>query len=76
MTNTIYNSKDWYKSKGIWGGIIMIVGLILGFFGIDVGADEQAQIVDQIVNTVSSIMSLVGSIMAIYGRVKAKSTIK
>jgi protein-S-isoprenylcysteine O-methyltransferase Ste14 len=29
-------TKDWWKSKGIWGAIVAAVGLVLGAFGVSV----------------------------------------
>ena len=54
--------KGALTSKAIWGSIISMVALGLGFVGIDLG--DQTTLVETIVG-------LFGAILAIYGRVVA-----
>ena len=66
------DTKAWYTSKAVWGGLIAVGASIAGGFGVVVGADTQGQIADFIVIGVGA----VGGLLAIYGRVKAGKTIK
>jgi uncharacterized membrane protein len=70
------DTKKWWQSKTIWGAIIMLAALVLGYFGVDVGPDEQATFVDMVVGAINEIMALVGFVLATIGRVKADKAIK
>lgn len=66
------DSKSWYESKAVWGGLIAVASAAVGTFGVVVDADTQAQIADLIVVGVGA----VGGLLAIYGRIKAGKSIK
>jgi len=69
-------TKSWYESKGIWGGIISVLALVAGAFGVnELTPEVQAQLVDNAVVLASVLASLIGTILGIVGRLKAKSTI-
>ena len=69
-------TKKWYLSRGIWGGILVVLGLVLQFFGIQLSAEEQNQISGLIIEIIAVVSELVGAILAIVGRVKAKTRIE
>ena len=64
-------NKSWYASKTIWGGIIMVVATVLQIAGVaSVSAEEQATLIEGIVNVASVVGQLFGAILAIYGRIR------
>lgn len=65
-------TKAWYESKAVWGGLITVAAAIAGAFGVSIGADMQGQIVDYVVLGASAI----GGLAAIYGRIRASKVIK
>ena len=65
-------TKSWYMSKSVWGGMVAIVAAGLAAFGYTVGADDQSVIVD----TVVAIAGGLGGVLAIVGRVKATKQVK
>ena len=64
--------KAWYQSKTVWGGLVAAGAAVAGAFGIDLGAEAQGQIVQN----VTALAGAVGGIVAVIGRVTAKDTIK
>lgn len=67
-------SKPWYKSKGVIGGIIATVCsllVVLGVAGAEGAGEESGAIADNIV----AIIAAVGGIFAIIGRITAKTKI-
>jgi len=66
------DSKAWYTSKTVWGGLIAVGAAIAGGFGIVIDADTQNDIADLAVVAVGA----VGGLLAIVGRVKANKAIK
>jgi hypothetical protein len=69
-------TKPWYASKGVWGGIVTIAAVLAGIAGIEIDAKTQALIVDQGVGIATALVALAGSILSIWGRVKAVKAIK
>lgn len=70
------DTKPWYASKGIWGGIISVVALIVGIFGVEgLTPEVQSAIVDNLVVVASGVGTLIGTVLGIYGRLKATSAI-
>lgn len=66
------DSKAWYTSKAIWGGIVAIVAaLSSAIFGITLGAEDQ----EALVNVIATVAGAFGGLLAIYGRVKASAPI-
>ena len=63
--------KKWYESKGVWGGIVALLAVIVGAFGYAIAPEDTQGLVDAL----SAIGGAVGAILAIYGRVKAKDKI-
>ena len=66
------DSKAWYMSKGVWGGIIAIGAAIAGAFGYAVSPDDQAGLAEAAV----AVGAAVGGAIAIIGRAKASKPLK
>ncbi|WP_201353807.1 hypothetical protein [Hydrogenimonas urashimensis] len=64
--------KPWYQSKGVWGGIVSILAIVLGVFGYTVSPEDQ----QAIVVALTSVGATVGSVVAIYGRIKATKRVR
>ena len=69
---TMFEDKSLFASKTVWGGLIAIGASVAGFWGIDIAATEQAQLVQ----TITSIAGSIGGLIAIFGRIVAKKQIK
>jgi len=67
MTET----KPFWQSKTLWGGVIMILPTVLAFLGVDLTTEETAQIG----SVVESIVEAVGFIFVIIGRIGAAKAI-
>ena len=65
------NNKPWWKSKGVWGGVVAALAAVAAVFGITVDEVTQKVILDAIV----AVTAAIGAILAIVGRVKAKGGI-
>lgn len=65
-------TKKWYQSKAIWGGIVAVASGLAGLIGVEI--DEQTQ--QDIVNVIVEVGSVVGGVMAIYGRLKANKEVR
>lgn len=63
--------KPWYKSKTIWGSIVAFGATVAGVFGLEIGADEQKQIVEAL----AALGGVAGLVLTIVGRVKAKGAV-
>ena len=62
-------TKKWYQSQTIWGGIIAFLMFIVTVFGLDL---DQGMITELI----TRLAELVGLIMVILGRLNAKTIIE
>lgn len=66
------DTKPWWQSKAIWGGLIALTGTVLSLvFRITIPAEAQNSIVDAAV----AIATGVGSILAVWGRATATDKI-
>ena len=65
------DSKPWWQSTGVWGGVVAVLAVGLGFFGYQISGDLQAELVE----TITSAIALGGGVLAIWGRIKATKTI-
>lgn len=66
------DSKSWYQSRAVWGGIVSIAFSVAGLFGHDVsGKVDQATVANALV----TLGAAVGGVLAIYGRIKATTKI-
>jgi hypothetical protein len=73
----MFGSKNWYHSTAIWGSIVSALSIVIGLTkGVQIDANMQAQIVDQVVTSISLGGALIGNIAAIYGRLAATQLIK
>ena len=65
------NFKGMLSSKGVWGGLIVVLSALLGMFGYTIGLEDQQALTD----AVSQIGAIVGGLLAIYGRITATKRI-
>jgi len=63
--------KPWYASRTIWGALVAVAASLAGLAGNTVGAADQAQIADALVQAIGA----GGALLAIYGRLAAKDVI-
>jgi len=61
------DTKVWYQSKTMWGGIVAVLAGIAGVLGYSFGDAEQSLVVDGIIAAVGA----VGGILAVFGRATA-----
>lgn len=66
------SGKPWYVSRGVWGGLITIICMVLGVFGYAISPEET----EQLVLALTAIGGAIGSVVGIYGRVKAKERLR
>jgi hypothetical protein len=65
-------SKPWYASRTVWGGLVAVAAPVIGMMlHVTVGVGDQAVLVDAL----TGIGSGVGGLIAVYGRVKATEKI-
>lgn len=64
-------TKSVWASKTFWGGVIALLAGVLGFFGYQMGAEDQQAVIE----LVSAIVASIGGAVAIVGRVKASKKI-
>lgn len=71
-------TKSWYASTTIWGGVVAAVAGMAGIFGYSITPADQAALSDsigQVVALVTSVSALGGGLLAIWGRVRASKVI-
>ena len=66
------DTKKWFRSKGVWGSLIAGAAVVAGFFGIQFGIEDQAELVEIITTIVGGAAALIG----MYGRITASTVIK
>ena len=70
-------TKAWYKSKTLWGAVIMALSAILSqTTGQQISADEQETATHMVMGIAEGAGALVGFILVIVGRIKATRTLK
>ena len=62
-------SKSWFKSKGVWSNVCVVVIALIGAIDAQFGTGVMAMPITQ---TIIAVLGVFG----IYGRVAAKTTIK
>lgn len=70
--------KKWYKSTGIWGGIVAAFAGIAALMGYQLDSTDQTELVlliDQTLEVVTIMGSIIGGLAAIRGRLVAKQLI-
>lgn len=65
------DTKNWYTSKGVLGSLVAGAAVVAGFFGVQFGIEDQAELVDVIVGVVGAVAALIG----MYGRITATTKI-
>ncbi|WP_062208216.1 hypothetical protein [Aureimonas sp. AU12] len=65
MTDT----KEWWKSKTVWGGLVALIGALGGLFGLELDGATQ----DELAAALAIAASAVGALVAILGRLDAKA---
>ncbi len=65
-------SKKWWQSKAVWGGLVAIGAAVAGAFGVVVDQGTQ----DQVIQLITVIAGAVGGLLSVYGRLKAEKMIK
>ena len=63
-------SKQWYTSKAVWGGVVAMLLGVVGTFGVDLATEQ-----DSIVELLVQIGVVVGGALALFGRLYAKKRI-
>ena len=63
--------KSWIFSKGIWGSLIAILGVVLPLLGFRFGLAESTLLGQYI----DSIIAAAGGLLALYGRITATKMI-
>lgn len=64
-------SKAWYLSKGVIGGLVAVLSVVFGALGYNVSPEEQ----EAVVAAVAAIGAGVGGLVSAYGRVRANRKI-
>ncbi|MFB2551020.1 hypothetical protein [Ensifer soli] len=65
------DSKVWYESRTIWGGLVAILASCANLAGLEIGADEKGALVEML----ATLAAAAGGLVAIYGRVRARSRV-
>ena len=65
------DSKPWFQSKGVWGGVIALLAGVAGLFGFHLDAALQGDVIDWL----AAAGGVAGAALAIYGRIKATSRV-
>jgi len=52
----MFKTKDWYKSKTVWLGIIAVIYNILALIGVDIGIDQPNA--TEMVNTLFGVLAV------------------
>ena len=61
------HTKPWYRSKTVWGSLIAILAAVLGIWDVRIDADDQARLVELIVQATGAL----GGLVALVGRFRA-----
>jgi hypothetical protein len=66
--NEMEETKQWYRSKTVWGALIAILAALLPSMGMELDDSAQGQLADNLV----SLAGAIGGLVAIYGRLTAE----
>lgn len=69
------SAKSPLRSKTLWGGVVMLGSLALGQFGVEVTADEQATLTDQLVSIADLVGGTIGFGLVVWGRFSARERV-
>lgn len=64
-------TKKWWQSSAVWGGLVAVLAGIFGIFGYTLGADDQGAITA----ILASVAGSIGGAIAVYKRIKATKAI-
>lgn len=67
--------KDWWKSKTLWGALVVAVSFILQLLGKTISPDQQSILTDQLTTIATAVGEVVGIIIVVVGRFMAKTAI-
>lgn len=65
-------TKAWYQSKTVWGGILAIAASGMSLAGVELGALDQAQLA----NEFTALIGAAGGIIAVAGRLSARRKLR
>lgn len=65
-------TKGWYLSRTVWGGILAVAASVLNLAGIEISGADQAELADR----VTALMAAAGGIVAIAGRLAASRRLR
>ena len=65
-------SKGWYLSRTVWGGILAIAASVLNLAGIEISGADQAELADKM----TALMAAAGGIVAVAGRLAASRRLR
>jgi len=69
------DQERWWQSRAIWGGIIALLAFGATFFGLTVSVEEQATLVDLVIQVATPAGALVAFILTLVGRIGATKKI-
>ena len=65
-------TKVWYLSRTVWGGILAIAASVLNLAGIEISGADQAELADKM----TALMAAAGGIFAVAGRLAASRRLR
>ena len=65
-------TKKWYESRAVWGGIIVVAVAVLNVFGVSVDETTKGCISEYI----TDILTALGGLLAIWGRLTSRKPIE
>ena len=72
MASSMPETKPWYASRGVWGGLVAAGAGIAGVLGYTITPSDQAAVLELVV----AVGGAVGGMVAMLGRVQAKRVIR
>ncbi len=65
-------TKEWYRSKTIWGASVALAAAVAGLFGIETSAEAS----EATVSALTDLAAAIGALVAIFGRFQAVAPIR
>lgn len=66
------DTKNWYESKAVWGGIVAAGASLAGLIGLDLPDGSTADLVEAL----TALAGAIGGILAVYGRISAEKRLR
>lgn len=66
------DSKTWYMSKTVWGGVVAILASCANLLGLEITPEDERGAVDGL----TALASAVGGLIAVWGRISARSRLR